>query len=126
MSETRVVRGLAIGDVIQVDGFDDNMTVRSAKRIKKGLDAGKLEVALVAPDGEKEVMAFSPEEPVKVVGKDAEAGTAKSDGNAKGKGKGASAPKPKADSSKKRRQKKAKGKKKISALDAAAKRQAKR
>jgi hypothetical protein len=38
MSEMRAVKDLAIGDVIQVDGFDGNLTVRSAKRIKKGLD----------------------------------------------------------------------------------------
>src|SRR5262245_13822009 len=72
MKEMREVKELAIGDAIHVDGFDEPMVVRSAKKIKKGLDAGKLEVALVAPDGEREVMAFAPEERVKVVGKDAE------------------------------------------------------
>jgi hypothetical protein len=122
-----------------------NETVRSAKKIKKGLDAGKLEVALTAPDGEREVMAFAPDERVKVVGKDPDAGKDKSDGKAKGKGKGkakakatpapeavtaapeaqaAEAPgsKPKAEKSKKLQgQKKAQGEKKMSALDAAAK-----
>src|SRR5262249_31494051 len=145
MNETREVKDLAIGDVIQVDGFDEPMVVRSTKKIKKGLDAGKLEVALVAPDGEKEVMAFAPEERVKVVGKDPDTGKGKSDGKAKGKGKGkakgkakaepeagtaasppqasqAPASEPKAETSKKRGgQKKAGGEKKMSALDAAAK-----
>jgi hypothetical protein len=140
MSETREVKDLAIGDVIQVDGFDDQMVVRSAKKLKKGLDAGKLEVALVAPDGEREVMAFTPEERVKVVGKDAEAGKGKGDGKAKGKGKGkakakaksqqeaeaavgsdAPTSKPKAEKSKKLGRQKAQGEKKMSALDAAAK-----
>ena len=144
MNEACEVKDLAIGDVIQVDGFDDPMVVRSAKKIKKGLDAGKLEVALVAPDGEREVMAFAPEERVKVVGKDAEAGKGKSDGKAKGKGKGkakakakpqpeaetatpepqaseAPASKPKAEKSKKPHRQKAKGEKKMSALDAALK-----
>jgi hypothetical protein len=147
MSETREVKDLAIGDIIQVDGFDDNMTVRSAKKIRKGLDAGKLEVALAAPDGEREVMAFAPDERVKVVAKDPDAGKGKSDGKAKGKGKGkakakakaepeaetatptpesqasaAPAPRAKAETSKRRgSQKKAGGEKKMSALDAAAK-----
>jgi hypothetical protein len=141
MSETREVKDLAIGDIIQVDGFDDSMTVRSAKKIKKGLDAGKLEVALLAPDGEREVMAFAPEERVKVVGKDPDGAKAKSDRKGKGKAKAKSEPvaggvtpspksqasdgpasKPKAEKSKKRgSQKKTGGEKKMSALDAAAK-----
>src|SRR5262249_16442467 len=143
MSETREVKDLAIGDIIQVDGFDGSMTVRSAKKIKKGLDAGKLEVALAAPDGEHEVMAFAPEERVKVVGKDRERGKGKSESKPKEKGKGkakakakpepeaatvapepqgseAPALKPKAEKTKKtRRQKKTQGEKKMSALDAA-------
>ena len=69
MNEMREVKDLAIGDVVKVDGFDDNMTVRSAKKVKKGLDAGKLHVTLAAPDGEAEVVALDPEEKVKVVGK---------------------------------------------------------
>jgi hypothetical protein len=47
------------------------------QRIQKGPQAGKLEVGLMAPDGEREVMAFAPEEKVKVVGKDPEAGKGK-------------------------------------------------
>jgi hypothetical protein len=132
MSETREVKDLAIGDVIQVDGFDDQMVVRSAKKIKKGLDSGKLEVALVAPDGEREVMAFAPEERVKVVGKDAECRKGKSDGKAKGKGKGKTKEKakspqegeaePKPETAKKGgRKKNAEAEKKLSAIDAAAK-----
>jgi hypothetical protein len=138
MSDMREVKDLAIGDIIQVDGFDDQMVVRSAKKIKKGLDAGKLEVALVAPDGEREVMALAPEERVKVVGKDSEAGKGKSDGKAKGKAKAKAkpeseaetaapapqpeaAPKPKAKKLKKPRRQRAQGEKKMSALDAAAK-----
>ena len=61
MSEMRTVKDLAIGDVVLVDGFDGNLTVRSAKRVKKGLDAGKLQVTLVTADGETEVMGFDPE-----------------------------------------------------------------
>jgi hypothetical protein len=72
MSEMSTVKDLAIGDVIQVDGFDGNLTVRSAKKIKKGLDAGKLQVTLVTTDGETEAMAFDPEERVQVVAKDTE------------------------------------------------------
>ena len=96
MNETREVKDLAIGDVIKVEGFDDNMTVRSAKKVKKGLDAGKLHVTLVSPDGESEVIALDPEERVKVVGKAAQAGkggpkagkgAGKTKGKAKGKGK---------------------------------------
>jgi hypothetical protein len=34
MSEMRTVKDLAIGDVIQVDGFDGNLTVQSARRIR--------------------------------------------------------------------------------------------
>jgi hypothetical protein len=94
MNEQRTVKDLAIGDVIQVEGFDDHLTVRSAKKIKKGLDAGKLQVTLVTPDGETEVMGFDPEERVKVVGKDAaggkgqSAGKSRTDGKSKGKTKG--------------------------------------
>jgi HB1/ASXL restriction endonuclease-like protein with HTH domain len=137
MNEMREVKELAIGDVIQVEGFDDNLTVRSAKKIKKGLDAGKLQVTLVTPDDETEVMGFAPEERVKVVGKDTEGGKGKGGGKGRGKGKAkgkakakpeaetAPAPEaeaPKTDAPKKpRRQKKAEGARKLSALDAAAK-----
>jgi HB1, ASXL, restriction endonuclease HTH domain len=67
MTETRAVKDLASGDVIRVDGFDDDMTIRAAKKVKKGLDAGKFHVTLAAPDGETEVIALDPEERVKVV-----------------------------------------------------------
>jgi len=98
MSETRAVKDLAIGDVIQVDGFDGNVVVKAARKIKKGLDTGKFQVTLATPDGETEVMAFSPDEEVKVVGRRTEAtgkskggrkdqGAGKGKGQAKGKGK---------------------------------------
>ena len=99
MSETRAVKDLAIGELIQVDGFDGDVTVRSAKKITKGLDAGKLQVALVTANGEREVMAFNPEDLVQVVGTSAEGaakvkaggpGAAKGKGKAKGKTKGKS------------------------------------
>jgi hypothetical protein len=97
MSETRAVKDLAIGDVIQVEGFDTNLTIRSAKKIKKGLDAGKLQVTLTTPDGEHEVMGFNPDEPVKVVGKNAAAaGKAKGGSKDQGAGKGKSQGKGKA------------------------------
>jgi hypothetical protein len=142
MNETREVKDLGIGDVIQVDGFDEPMVVRSAKKIRGGLEAGKLEVTLVAPDGETERVALGPEEPVKVVGKDAEAGSGKGKGKARAKAKAKAkpkaempsapaperqlsetpAPQPKAAASKKAgRRKKPEGEKKLSALDAAAK-----
>jgi hypothetical protein len=141
MSEMRVVEDLAIGHVIQVDGFDGNLTVRSAKKIKKGLDAGKLQVTLVTADGETEVMGFDPEERVKVVGKDAEGGKGQNGGKtrapsgkgtAKGKAKAkaerepdsttAEAPATGRETRKKAgRQKKVAGEKKLSAIDAAAK-----
>jgi hypothetical protein len=139
MSEMRTVKDLAIGDVIQVDGFDGNLTVRSAEKIKKGLDAGKLQVTLATADGETEVMGFDPEERVKVVGKDAEGGKAQSGsksqasrgkGPAKGKAKAkaekepgsAAAAAPAREAQKKAtRQKKTTGEKKLSAIDAAAK-----
>lgn len=80
MQETRAVKDLAIGDIIQVDGFEDGQVVRNAKKIRKGLDAGLLEVTLVAPDGDTERIALDPEGPVTVVGKDPEAGKGKSAG----------------------------------------------
>ena len=145
MNETREVKDLAIGDVVKVNGFDDNMTVRSAKKVKKGLDAGKLHVTLAGLDGETEVIALDPEERVKVVGKAAQAGkggpkAGKGAGKTKGKAKGkrkaepeaeaapvsepaaetpapeAAAPQPEAETPKKAsRQKKAAGEKKLSA-----------
>ena len=71
MNEMRQVRDLAIGDVIRVSGFDDNMTIRAAKKVKKGLDAGKLHVTLAAPDGETEVVALDPEERVNLANRPA-------------------------------------------------------
>jgi hypothetical protein len=139
MSEMRTVKDLAIGDVTQVDGFDGNLAVRSAKKIKKGLDAGKLQVTLATADGETEVMGLDPEERVKVVGKDAEGGKGQSGvktrapsgkGTAKSKAKAKAdpdsgspeAPAPERETRKKAaRQKKAAGEKKLSAIDAAAK-----
>jgi hypothetical protein len=137
MSDMRTVKDLAIGDVIQVEGFDGHLTVRSAKKIKKGLDAGKLQVTLATADGETEVMGFDPEEQVKVVGKDAKGGKGQSGGKSrasggKGKGKakpkaapdspGPEAPAPEREASKKAtHRKKAAGEKKLSAIDAAAK-----
>jgi hypothetical protein len=97
MNETRVVKDLAVGEVIRVDGFDDPMTVRAAKKVKKGLDAGKLHVTLVTPECENEVVALDPEERVKVIraktGAGADGPTAgnqmtKSSKGGKGKGKG--------------------------------------
>jgi hypothetical protein len=102
MSETRAVKDLAIGELIQVDGFDGDVTVRSARRITKGLDAGKLQVALVTANGEKEVVAFNPEDLVQVVGTSTE-GAAKAKaggpGAAKGKGKAKGKTKSKAQAS---------------------------
>jgi hypothetical protein len=145
MNETREVKDLAIGDVIELEGFDENMVVRSAKKIRSGLEAGKLEVTLATPDGEIERVAMANEEQVKVVGKNVEAAKAKAGGKGKGKAKGkakaktsaksepetlaipepataAPAAEPKAEAPKKRgRQNKAEGDKKLSALDAAAK-----
>ena len=121
MSELRAVTDLAVGDLIQVEGFDGNLTVRSAKKIKKGLDAGKLQVTLATPDGETEVMGFDPEERVKVVGKDA-AGSkgqsnAKSRTDHKGKAKGKAKAERQAQTA---AAPEAKGAKKLSAIDAAA------
>jgi hypothetical protein len=124
MSELRTVKDLAVGDVIQVQGFDDNLRVRSAKKIKKGLDAGKLQVTLVTPDGETEVMGFDPEERVKVVGRDAEAGKGQSDGKSRTRRKGKAKGKAKAKTEQKAHTgtaPPAESTKKLSALDAAAK-----
>jgi short subunit dehydrogenase-like uncharacterized protein len=141
MNETCVVKDLAIGNLIQVDAFDDPMVVRSAKKIRTGLDAGKLELALAGPNGEKERIALDPEERVKVVGKDADSARAESSSRS-GKGKAnakpmteansaatskaqaskTTAPEPKAKPSKERRRRKTtEGEKKMSCLDAAAK-----
>jgi hypothetical protein len=50
------VKDLAIGDLIRVDGFEEDQIVRKAKQIDKGLDAGLLEITLAAADGETERM----------------------------------------------------------------------
>jgi hypothetical protein len=39
MNALRTVSDVTVGDVIQVQGFDDPLTVRSAKKMKRGLDA---------------------------------------------------------------------------------------
>jgi hypothetical protein len=123
MSELRTVKDLTVGDVIQVQGFDDNQRVRSAKKIKKGLDAGKLQVTLVTPDGETEVMGFDPEERVKVVGNDAEGGKGQSEGKSRTRGKGKAKRSAKAKTEQKAQTgaaPPAESAKKLSALDAAA------
>jgi HB1, ASXL, restriction endonuclease HTH domain len=67
MSERCAVKDLALGTIIHLDGFEEPLTVRAAKKIKKGLDAGKLEVTLVTPEGETERVALGPEEQVQIV-----------------------------------------------------------
>ena len=69
MHATRAVKDLAIRDIIQLDGFEGDQIVRKAKPIAKGLDAGRLELTLVAPDGDTARIALAPEDPVTVVGK---------------------------------------------------------
>jgi hypothetical protein len=68
MTERCAVQDLAIGAVIHLKGFDGPLTVRSAKKIKKGLDAGKLDVTLVTAEGETERVALEPHEQVPLVG----------------------------------------------------------
>jgi hypothetical protein len=142
LQETRAVKDLAIGDVIQVDGLEDDQVVRKAKRIRKGLDAGLLHVTLVARDGDVERVALAPEDRVVFIGKASEAGEGKSGrkGKAKEKAKTKGRPEPEAvaapapqaaetpaprtepKTSKTRRGlQKAKVEKKMSCLDAAAK-----
>jgi hypothetical protein len=87
MGETRVVKDLATGDRIQVKGFDDPLVVRSAKKVLKGTDAGKLDVKLVGPDGNIETVRFDPEQVLTVVGKDAHAGQTPPKPTGKGRGK---------------------------------------
>jgi hypothetical protein len=90
MNETRVVKDLSIGDTIQVKGFDDPLVVRSAKKVLKGTDAGKLDVKLAGPDGSIETVRFDPEEAVVVVGKDEDRSQQPQKAAGKGKGKAAS------------------------------------
>jgi hypothetical protein len=137
MNAMRAMKDLALGDVMAVAGSEGNGVVKSSKKIKKGLDAGKLQVTLVKPEGETEVLAFDPEEQVKVVGKQAAGGKGTS-GAAKGptgakekkkktKGKANSetptavAPKAETSKSSPRQKEPTGGAKKLSALDAAAK-----
>jgi HB1, ASXL, restriction endonuclease HTH domain len=67
MTERCAVQDLAIGAVIHLDGFDVPLTVRSAKKIKKGPDAGKLDVTLVTAEGATERVALEPQEQVPLV-----------------------------------------------------------
>jgi hypothetical protein len=128
MNEMCAVKDLALGDVIQVAGFEGKVVVQSAKRISKGLDAGKLQVTLITPEGETEVMAFDPEERVKVVGREAAGGTGQR-GDTKGptgakdrkKPKGRAKPKAKIPKSSPSQPEATGGAKKLSALNAAAK-----
>jgi hypothetical protein len=134
MSELCAVKDLAVGDVIQVAGFDDNLTVRSARKINRGMDTGKLQITLVTPADEMEVMGFEPDERVKVVGKGAALGREPGKGKSRTGGKGKSKAKGKSESptpeaataktrapKKGRRQQPTEGVKKLSAIDAAAK-----
>jgi hypothetical protein len=135
MSELCAVKDLAVGDVIQVAGFDDNLTVRSTRKINKGMDTGKLQIMLVTPDDETEVMGFEPDERVRVVGKGAAVGREPGKGKSRTGGKGKSKAKGKPESptpeaaataktrapKKGRRQQPTEGVKKLSAIDAAAK-----
>jgi hypothetical protein len=134
MPETRAVKDLALGEIVHVDGLEGEQVVRSAKKIRKGPEAGWLELTLVAPDGDTDRIALDPEGQVTVVGKDPGAGKGKSGGKkAKGKARAnaksepdavaaSATPAPRAEAKKKSRgQKKAQGQKKMSCLDAAAK-----
>jgi hypothetical protein len=74
MPATRAVKDLTIGEIIRLDGFEGDQIVRKAKPIAKGLEAGRRELTLVAPDGDTARIALAPEDPVTVVGKAPEAG----------------------------------------------------
>jgi hypothetical protein len=78
MTERCAVQDLAIGAVIHLKGFDGPLTVRSAKKIKKGLDAGKWDVTLVTAEGEIERVALEPHEQVPLVGTQPAADAARS------------------------------------------------
>ena len=77
---TRAAKDLAIGDIIRVDGLEDDQVVRKSKRICAGLDAGLLHLTLVARDGDVERIALAAEERITFVGKAPEAGKGQ-DGN---------------------------------------------
>jgi hypothetical protein len=141
MRETRAANDLAIGDIIRVDGLEDDQVVRKTKWIRKGLDAGLLHLTLVALDGDRERIALAPAESVPFVGKAAEAGKGPSGnkGKAKEKAQAQRGPEPEAlaapatpasetsasrteaRTSKSHGLPKAKGQKQMSCLDAAAK-----
>jgi hypothetical protein len=141
LQQTRAVKDLAIGDIIQVDGLEDDQVVRKTKRIRKGLDAGLLHITLVAQDGDRERIALAPEDRVTFVGQapDAGKGQSGSQGKAKGKAQAKGRPEPEAvaapapapseapvpstepRTSTSRGLQKARGEKKMSCLDAAAK-----
>jgi hypothetical protein len=74
MQQTCTAKELTIGDIIQVDGLEDDQVVRKVKRIRKGLDAGLLHLTLVARDGDVERVALAPKERVTFVGRFSEAG----------------------------------------------------
>jgi hypothetical protein len=138
MSQACAAKDLAIGDIIYVDGLEDDQVVRKIKRIREGLDVGLLHVLLIARDGDQERIALAPEQRVTFVGKVPAAGmcqgsdqaTAKGKAKAKGRPepKAVSAPAPHADApstqprtAKTCGRQKAEGEKKMSCLDAAAK-----
>jgi hypothetical protein len=78
MTEHCAVQDLAVGAVIHLKGFDGPLTVRSAKKIKQGLDAGKLDVTLVTAEGETERVALEPHARVPIVGSQTAADAARS------------------------------------------------
>jgi hypothetical protein len=78
MTEHCAVQDLAVGAVIHLEGFDGPLTVRSAKKIKKGLDAGKLDVTLVTAEGETERVALELHAQVPIVGTQPAADAARS------------------------------------------------
>jgi hypothetical protein len=96
--ETCTANDLASGDIIQVDGLEDDQVVRKAKRIREGLDAGLLHLTLVARDGDVERIALAPEDRVTFVGKSPKAGKGQSGspGKPKGQAKANGRPQPKA------------------------------
>jgi hypothetical protein len=129
MNDLRAVKDLGIGDVFQVEGLAENLTVQSAKKIRTGPDAGKLAITVLAADEQTEVRALAPEAQVLVVGLAAEARQGKRPGKSgaaktktKAKASQDTAAGTKAEAPKKGRgQKKADSKvKKLSAIDAAA------
>jgi hypothetical protein len=126
LQQTRAVKDLAIGDIIRVDGLEDDQIVRKTKRIRKGLDAGLLHITLVARDGDRERIALAPEDRVTFVGKAPEAGKGQSGSQGKATAPApppSEAPVPSTEprTSTSRGLQRARGEKKMSCLDAAAK-----